>query len=253
MMKKIIFMSLFAAFFAVNHSNDIECKLCLDIVSAVEEFLKDGATQDDIIEYLEQFCETFDSKLIQNTCKGLVEEKLPGIIDALVNGFPPQSICEMIGSCNGTISTTTPFPDGRWFYIMTELEGGRVIRLMPDHHSIEMYGKGEYDSSGQLWRLESNGCLRNKDVDGKCLAIEGSKQGALVYMHDETGTDEQVWRYTDDKYIQSAVVNDEIINKGYLVLDVIWADVSLITDGAGVHTWHKDNTVSEKWNFILVE
>ena len=136
---------------------------------------------------------------------------------------------------------------------MTELEGQRVLRLMPDHHVVEMYGKGEYDSSGQYWRLESNGCLRNRDVEGKCLAIEGSKQGALVFMHDETGTDEQFWRYTEDKYLQSKVLNDEIIHKTYLVLDVVWADVPLITDGAALRAWHKDNTVSEKWNIIPAE
>ena len=136
---------------------------------------------------------------------------------------------------------------------MTELDGNRCIKLMPDHHSIEMYGKGEYHEDGQHWRLESNGCLRNKDVDGKCLAIEGAKQGALVYMHDATGNDDQVWRYTSDKYLQSPVVNDEIINKGYLVLDVVWADIPLITDGAMTHAWHKDNTASQKWNFVPVE
>jgi hypothetical protein len=133
---------------------------------------------------------------------------------------------------------------------MTELEGERVLRLMPDHHMVEMYGKDEYGSSGQHWRLEPNGCMRNRNVEGKCLAIEGSKQGALVFMHDETGTDEQFWRYTDDKYLQSKVLNDEIIHKTYLVLDVIWADIPLITDGVALHTWHKDDTTSEKWNII---
>ena len=54
MIKKVIFFSLVAAFFAGLHSNDIECTLCLDIVSAVEAFLIDGATQDDIIEWAEQ-------------------------------------------------------------------------------------------------------------------------------------------------------------------------------------------------------
>ena len=36
-----------------------------------------------------------------------------------------------------------------------------------------------------------------------------------------------------------------------LVLDVIWADVPLITNGASVRVWHEDDTPSEKWKFVL--
>ena len=36
-----------------------------------------------------------------------------------------------------------------------------------------------------------------------------------------------------------------------LVLDVIWADVPLITDGASLNVWPEDNTPSEKWKFVL--
>ena len=109
---------------------------------------------------------------------------------------------------------------------MTELEGGRVLKLMPDHHTVAMYGIHEYGDSGQHWRIESNGCLRNQEVSGKCLALEGSKQGAPLGMRDETGTDEQHWTLKDDKYVQSKVWNDELLKKGPLVLDVIWADIS---------------------------
>ena len=44
-------------------------------------------------------------------CERLIEEKLPDIIEALVNGLPPQKVCEaIIGGC--TTSTTTLEPEG---------------------------------------------------------------------------------------------------------------------------------------------
>ena len=46
-----------------------------------------------------KFCERLDSKILQITCKELVENTLPGIINALVNGHPPSQVCETIGIC----------------------------------------------------------------------------------------------------------------------------------------------------------
>ena len=129
------------------------------------------------------------------------------------------------------------------------------MRYMPTAaHDIEMYGKGEYHSDGELWRLEPDGCLKNKEAPGKCLALEGAKQGAPMRMRDPTGTDEQVWHYTNDKYLKSNVHTDNILHPiDYLVIDVYWADVPLITDGAQICGWHRDNTVSQKWNMVPAE
>ena len=35
-----------------------------------------------------------------------------------------------------------------------------------------------------------------------------------------------------------------------LVLDIIWADVPLITEGAGVDVWRPDDSASQKWHMI---
>ena len=53
-MSKIVYLTLIVSFFAGLSSNDIECQLCIDIVSAIEDFITDGATQDDIIQWAEQ-------------------------------------------------------------------------------------------------------------------------------------------------------------------------------------------------------
>ena len=43
----------------------------------------------------------------------------------------------------------------------------------------------------QLWRLENEGCLRNKAHKGKCLELEHHIDGALVVLKPETGLDIQ--------------------------------------------------------------
>ena len=35
-----------------------------------------------------------------------------------------------------------------------------------------------------------------------------------------------------------------------LVIDVMWADIPLITDGASVHAWKLDDTTSQKWRLV---
>ena len=54
MMSRTVNLALLLLCITGLSSNDIECQLCIDIVSAIEDFLIDGATQDDIIEWAEQ-------------------------------------------------------------------------------------------------------------------------------------------------------------------------------------------------------
>ena len=131
---------------------------------------------------------------------------------------------------------------------MTLLEGGRVLTMMDDQRTVLMYGKDE--RKGQLWRIESNGCLRNMGHETRCLAIEGDAQGALVHMLEGNGQDEQNWRFTDENYVMSKLRGDGMVLHRHIVLDIIWADVPLITDGAGLHAWHEDDSASEKWKMI---
>ena len=59
-----------------------------------------------------KYCEKLDTVISQKLCERLIEEKLPDIIDALVNGFPPEKVCDIIiGDCS-TASTTTAEPGG---------------------------------------------------------------------------------------------------------------------------------------------
>ena len=52
-MFKVIYLALIATFFIGIPANEEFCQLCIDIVSAIEDFLEDGANQDDIIAFLD--------------------------------------------------------------------------------------------------------------------------------------------------------------------------------------------------------
>ena len=65
-----------------------------------------------------QLCEkiTGGNPILTDICEGLVEAKLPDIIEYLVNGLPPYEICQTItGDCpdDVTSTTTTPIPPGK--------------------------------------------------------------------------------------------------------------------------------------------
>ena len=97
------------------------------------------------------------------------------------------------------IKFLSSFFTDEWYHIETLLEGGRYLTLMDDHRNVEMYGRNE--RLGQLWRIEGNGCLRNRNHPTRCLAILGDYQGAPLEMLEGNGQDEQHWTFTDDNYI----------------------------------------------------
>ena len=53
-MIKATYLVIFAILVGDFSANEQACTLCIDIVSTIENFLNDGATQDDIIAWVEQ-------------------------------------------------------------------------------------------------------------------------------------------------------------------------------------------------------
>ena len=63
----------------------------------------------------------------------------------------------------------------------------------------------------QLWRLENEGCLKNKAHMDKCLELEHHIDGALVVLKPETGLDIQKWTF-DNNFIVNKVHNFQYEN-----------------------------------------
>jgi len=245
-----IFILIVGLVFIPSTKASSECDLCVDLVEAIEGFILAGDTMDDIINKTEEFCTTLGS--LQPLCENLIERYLPEIIEGIINNnLNPFDICKLLTICTDgdtTVSgpTTTPQP-GPWMYVETALEGGRVLTVEPDQHHCWMAHKQGKDY--QMWRLEAGGCLRNKEHMDRCLGLETHTTGGGVYLQVDEGIDSQKWKY-ENKYIVNLSKSNSIWVANDLSLNVIWADIPLVTDGAAVDVAKQDDTLSMHWKFV---
>uniref|UniRef100_A0A0N5BXK4 Saposin B-type domain-containing protein n=1 Tax=Strongyloides papillosus TaxID=174720 RepID=A0A0N5BXK4_STREA len=94
------FLTLFSIFFLIATINaDLICQLCLDFCKDLEKELEKD--EPDIEKKANEICDklTFNSSLLDNICKQLVDSELQTIIGGLEQNEPPQTICENIGMC----------------------------------------------------------------------------------------------------------------------------------------------------------
>jgi len=249
-MKGKIFLLILGLVYIPSTKASSECDLCVDLVEAVEGFILAGDTMDDIINKVEEFCTTLGA--LQPMCESMIERYLPEIIENIINNnLNPFDICKLLTLCTDddtTVAgpTTTPQP-GPWVYVETALEGGRVLTVEPDQHHCWMAHKQGKDT--QMWRLEAGGCLRNKGHMDRCLGLETHTTGGGVYLQVDEDIDSQKWKY-ENKYIVNLSKSNSIWVANDLSLNVIWADVPLVTDGAGVDVAKQDDTLSMHWHFV---
>merc|ERR1712066_841648 len=204
---------------------------------AIEEFILNGDTMDDILNNVEGICASFG--IFQGVCESFLE-----------NNLGPYGVCNFIGFCSSTQPTTpTPTPSPRpWQYIETMLEGGRVLTVEPDKRHIWMAHK-QHAAGYQMWRLEDNGCLRNKEHMDRCLGIDGHNSGSGVSLQIDNDLLIHHWKY-EDKYLVNLAQDSGILVPKDLSLSVLWADIPLVTDGAALDVKGQDDTLSMHWKFV---
>jgi len=128
------------------------------------------------------------------------------------------------------------------------LEGGRVLTVEPDKHHVWMSHK--QDGAGyQMWRLEDGGCLRNMEHMDRCLGIVGHASGSGLELQIDNDLPIHHWKY-EDKYIVNLSKDSGPLVPRDLSLNVVWADVPLVTDGAMVNVKGQDDTLSMHWKFV---
>ncbi|KAM9365752.1 prosaposin [Pholidichthys leucotaenia] len=78
----------------------VVCELCKDVLMVVGQFLKENATQEKILEYLEKGCQLIPDEEIGNECKEIVDEYYQILIDILVGeAEQPEVVCGAMGLC----------------------------------------------------------------------------------------------------------------------------------------------------------
>eukprot|EP00090_Calanus_glacialis_P021929 TRINITY_DN3380_c0_g1_i1.p1 TRINITY_DN3380_c0_g1~~TRINITY_DN3380_c0_g1_i1.p1 ORF type:complete len:121 (-),score=40.89 TRINITY_DN3380_c0_g1_i1:121-462(-) len=88
---------------ASEQPKDVLCDICVDVVTDLDNWLVDDATEADIVAFVEQLCTALGFILedLETMCKDLIESELPGIIDGLVEqNLNPSEVCASIGACS---------------------------------------------------------------------------------------------------------------------------------------------------------
>jgi saposin len=75
-----------------------QCIMCKFMVSMVEDQIKDGATEEQIVKVLEGICD-YMATSVQPICRQIVETGVPEIIDLVLKKFNPHEVCKIMTLC----------------------------------------------------------------------------------------------------------------------------------------------------------
>ncbi|GIQ90557.1 saposin, partial [Kipferlia bialata] len=85
--------------------DDLFCEMCDDIMQLLEDDLEDDATEEEIEAWLDQVCAKLGlSKLMERTCDATINKYFEQIVDMLVNDYPADTVCEMLGICGDNLA-----------------------------------------------------------------------------------------------------------------------------------------------------
>jgi len=94
--------------FAIKAANSQTlCTQCTTIITTIEGWVENNATEQQIIQYLDQFCAL--NPQFQLPCDAIVAYGVPTIIAWLQSNASPEQICKILGVCKFQKTNDTPF------------------------------------------------------------------------------------------------------------------------------------------------
>jgi len=97
-MQLLVLCLLFTAAFA-NTQQSSGCAVCQLVVSYVDNFIQDNATEQEIIEELDAICALLGGNLEQE-CDAMVAQYVPQMIQWILEGETPTAFCTQVGLCS---------------------------------------------------------------------------------------------------------------------------------------------------------
>ncbi|KAF2069435.1 hypothetical protein CYY_009247 [Polysphondylium violaceum] len=82
-----------------------ECKLCTYFVGEIEGYLENNSTQEEIITYLNNYCDDFFGG-VASTCEALVQQYVPLLFTMLANDEDSSVVCKQVHLCDGSSSSS---------------------------------------------------------------------------------------------------------------------------------------------------
>ncbi|XP_069836727.1 prosaposin [Dendropsophus ebraccatus] len=78
----------------------VPCDLCKEVMTIVENFLKDNVTQNEILQYLNKGCEILPDPSLASQCKELVDEYFPILLTIIEEELGnPSVVCSALHLC----------------------------------------------------------------------------------------------------------------------------------------------------------
>jgi len=79
-------------------SDSVVCAACKYILTEVDKYLSDNATEKEIVKVIEHICNLLPLK-IQDVCDAFIEEYGEMVINLLINKYPPEQVCDAVHFC----------------------------------------------------------------------------------------------------------------------------------------------------------
>ncbi|XP_008580803.1 PREDICTED: prosaposin isoform X4 [Galeopterus variegatus] len=78
----------------------LPCDICKDVITAAGDMLKDNATEEEILVYLERTCDWLPKPNLSASCKEVVDSYLPVIMDMIKGEMShPGEVCSALSLC----------------------------------------------------------------------------------------------------------------------------------------------------------
>nr|KAF6425566.1 prosaposin [Molossus molossus] len=78
----------------------LPCDICKDVITAADNMLKDNATEQEILVYLEKTCDWLPKPDMSASCKEIVDSYLPVILDMIKGqASHPGEVCSALNLC----------------------------------------------------------------------------------------------------------------------------------------------------------
>ncbi|EDL32175.1 prosaposin, isoform CRA_b [Mus musculus] len=97
-------------------AKSLPCDICKTVVTEAGNLLKDNATQEEILHYLEKTCEWIHDSSLSASCKEVVDSYLPVILDMIKGEMANEDVCQdcmkLVSDVQTAVKTNSSFIQG---------------------------------------------------------------------------------------------------------------------------------------------
>ncbi|XP_055948969.1 uncharacterized protein LOC129981935 isoform X2 [Argiope bruennichi] len=87
--------------------NDLECDVCMDVVSSFRTKLQDPASKEIVLTFLEEGCMRLPDS-VAGECKKFVDDNIDYVMKVIVEGLDPKKVCSILNICPAAFHIEQP-------------------------------------------------------------------------------------------------------------------------------------------------